>query len=272
MGGKSHELHELKPWKSAVIPILNVSVNQQPAHMTSIPVVLSPALPSELLTHILNFHVYPTTLIICSTKSDFMQSLTRDMQHQDKSSQNDEASTQQQHPDGPNTQEKLDTRIPPTFLSSPLYQVAISRHIRTAYIPTVTHLRAYLSVMSADDSGVTPPPSSFAATVHKAPHLIIYGAIDLHRDTSEWSAQGLSNTAATLVETGHRMGWQVVMIEPRKPEHGMASYQELLEDTLPMLSGGARRMGLDSDEGGWVGRTVVVGKVLSRWFRFQRGS
>lgn len=39
-------------------------------------------------------------------------------------------------------------------------------------------------------------------------------------------------------------------------------------ERMPMLNGSVRRAG---EDGGWSGRTVEVGRVLSRWFRFQKG-
>ncbi|KAI0132431.1 hypothetical protein BJ170DRAFT_613912 [Xylariales sp. AK1849] len=251
--------------------------------MSPTPVILSPALPSELLTYILNHHVYPTTLIICSTRSDFLQSLAEDVETQSEpgpqpggtSEQGSSGQDQAPLPEPHNNKHSL--------FASPLSQLAISRHIRTVYLATVTHLRAYLAVFSLSDSKILSPPPSFSAMGRKPPHLIVYGAIELHRDTSEWSAQGLGNTAAALVETGHRLGWRVSVIEPRsgceiRGEEGVqrgggevGEFEVLLRERIPVLSGGIRRMGLDSEEGSWSGRTVEVGKAMGRWFTFQRG-
>lgn len=241
--------------------------------MASTPMVLSPALPSELLTYILNHHVYPTTLIICSTRSEFLESLTENVWRQSTTPERHAGEPGSDAPPGqPDVQHPSDSHHPGhSLLSSPLYQLAISRHIRIVYIPTVTHLRAYLSIFPPQDSKVKEPPSTFHPAGRSPPHLIIYGVIELHRDTSEWSAQGLGNTAAALVETGHRLGWQLAVVEPkRRGNHD--EFENLLRETLPMLSGGGRRMGVDSEEGGWSGRTVEVGRVMRRWFRFQRGA
>ncbi|KAI1854079.1 hypothetical protein JX266_001220 [Neoarthrinium moseri] len=249
------------------------------------PLVLSPALPSELLTYILDHHVYPTTLIVCFPRTDFLDALARGIEHQPalaagSSSQPlddvpPEGLPPPQQTHAPNHQ----------LLSSPLYQVAISRHVRTVFIPTVTHLRAYLSVFSPDASKIPAPPSDFIPVGRRPPHLLVYGAVELHRDTSEWSAQGLGSTAAALVETGHRLGWHVVLAEPpgQLDDSMMAdedeqragdadAFAQLLKENMPILSGSVRRLGLDGEQGGgWSGRTVEVGRVLSRWFRFQRG-
>ncbi|KAI1407026.1 hypothetical protein F5Y13DRAFT_175799 [Hypoxylon sp. FL1857] len=238
---------------------------------------LSPALPSELLTYILNHHIYPTTLIICSSRSDFLATLAEDVLHRETAPSEDvptvelavETSPPTATPDIQKTNQG-EVKQQHTLLSSPLYQVATSRHIRVIYIPTVTHLRAYLSVFSPDGSRVSIPPASFNSSGKYLPCIILYGFLDIHRDTSEWSAQGLSNSASTLVELGHRLSWQTVIVEPRK-HNSISSFEGMLTEAVPFLSGGGRKPAPDLEEGGWTGRTVEVGRVMKRWFHFQRG-
>ncbi|OTA69093.1 hypothetical protein K449DRAFT_396460 [Hypoxylon sp. EC38] len=238
----------------------------------------SPALPSELLTYILNHHVYPTTLIICSSRSDFLTTLADDVLYRETACPGEALIPVEHSIDIP-----ISTSIPDVhninpeeirqrhrLLSSPLYQVAISRHVRVVYIPTVTHLRAYLSVFSPDDSKIPVPPTNSNSQGRFPPCIILYGFLDIHRDTSEWSAQGLSNSASTLVELGNRLSWQTVIVEPRK-RNSIFSFEGMLKEAVPFLSGGGRRPAPDSEEGGWSGRTVEVGRVMKRWFHFQRG-
>jgi hypothetical protein len=252
------------------------------------PLVLSPALPSELLTYILDHHLHPTTLIVCSTRTDFLHNLAKEVHKQ--------ATPPIPSPEGsPSAPAELDEaqpgprRIQPNqeerqsqshrLLSSPLYQVAVSRHVRIVYVPTATHLRAYLLAFSPGNSKVPAPPEGFSPTGRQGPHLVVYGVIEQHRDTSEWSAQGLGTTAAALVETAEQLGWQLVLIEPpnlldedEDASDGVDRFADLLAERTPMLSGGSRKAGLGSDGGGWSGRTVEIGRVMSRWFRFQRGA
>jgi hypothetical protein len=42
------------------------------------------------------------------------------------------------------------------------------------------------------------------------------------------------------------------------------------EERVPMLNGSVRRTGLEN-EGVWSGRTVEVGRLLARWFKFRKG-
>jgi hypothetical protein len=38
-----------------------------------------------------------------------------------------------------------------------------------------------------------------------------------------------------------------------------------------MLNGSFRRAGPEGEDGGWSGRTVEVGRILARWFKFRKG-
>lgn len=284
--------------------------------------VLSPALPSELLTYILDHHVYPTTLIICSSRAEFLESLVNEMIPSDRpvpdarriseeyniTNNNTTLPEPQAHKQSPRPPPPPDPNI--RLLSSPLYQLSISRHIRTIYTPTVTHLRSYLAVFSPNSSTtIPPPPPSFRSpTTRRPPHLILYGLVALHRDTSEWSAQGLGTTCAAVAETSRRLGWRAEVIDPPPPPapslyqqppeddddgheqqslhdetdgddsrsraRGEEALRQLLREKVPILSGGvALRPGLfDADEGGgWSGRVVEIGRVLSRWCDFGKG-
>lgn len=146
---------------------------------------------------------------------------------------------------------------------------------------TLSHLRAYLAVFSsAETTGQGPPEKKFDKPGKKAPLLVVYGLLELHRDTSEWSAQGLSNSVAGLVEAGWRTGRKVVVLEERRMEEesGDVDLEErktgnkVWEEGVPMLNGSVRRAGLESEDGGgWSGRTVEVGRILARWFKYEKG-
>jgi len=125
----------------------------------------------------------------------------------------------------------------------------------------------------------------------------VYGLVELHRDTSEWSAQGLSNSLAALVEAGARTETRVVILESREVNEGVEAGGDEERDVhvedvervtvgeneqrgevgkwwkerVPMLNGSVRRAGLEGEDGGWSGRTVAIGSILGRWCRFGRG-
>ncbi|EGY16752.1 uncharacterized protein VDAG_07916 [Verticillium dahliae VdLs.17] len=114
------------------------------------PLVQSPASPADLLHYIVSYQTYPTTLLICASRADFLASLQQDIHAQ-------------------LTTPALDTEpartLQPTsaspLLQAPLYQVAVAKHIRIAFLPTVAHLRAYLAAFSPHDPAkVAAPPTA----------------------------------------------------------------------------------------------------------------
>ncbi|KAI9051651.1 hypothetical protein LZ554_004693 [Drepanopeziza brunnea f. sp. 'monogermtubi'] len=257
------------------------------------PLALTPALPSELLSYILTHNSQPTTLIICQPRASFLLSLQRCMPntvqrqpppppHQQQAQQQQRSSSIPPDTEPPNAErdgtvgerdvdrdggEKQ--RHP--LLVATLHQIATSRSINLVFVATVSHLRAYLSVF--------PPPAleaeaeplrrpRFERQGNGAPFLVVYGLVSLHRDTSEWSAQGLGNSVAGLVEAGKRAGRRIVVVEERQGDEDEVGNGE---ERMPMLNGSLRRAGLESEDGGWSGRTVEVGRVLGRWFRFKKG-
>lgn len=140
--------------------------------------------------------------------------------------------------------------------------------------------------------------------------LVVWGLVRMHEGTSDWSVQGLSSTAAALIEAGRRIKRRVVIAEEAEGEwsgSGVGNDEETGQDEireegpveeideteshsgdedgeiegqqqeksegiyhkrLPMLNGSSRRDGINAEAGTWSGRTVEVGVVLRRWFRF----
>ncbi|PMD36097.1 hypothetical protein L207DRAFT_532990 [Hyaloscypha variabilis F] len=245
--------------------------------MSPTPVALPRALPSELLTYILTHQTYPTTAIICQQRSTFLSSLLTSIPQ-----------TPQAQPPPPPADDFSDPQSEPTsdppplhpLLVPTLHQIATSRHINLVFIPTLSHLRAYLAVFSTQAEDKGPPEKRFDKPGKKPPLLVVYGLLELHRDTSEWSAQGLGNSVAGLVEAGSRTERKVVLLEERGLDDDLsdAGLEErrknrfrIWEEGVPMLNGSVRRAGLESEDGGWSGRTVEVGRILARWFKFGKG-
>ena len=262
--------------------------------MESQPLFLSPALPTELLWFIIHQCTHPTTLIVCAGRAEFLASLTQDVQRQTTSPKSNEETERDQRDDDGHAHHGHDVKgeRAAQLLAAPLYQVAVARHIRIVFVPTVTHLRAFLSVFSPKDSKVPAPPpvqkEKGQDKKRKSPLLLVYGLLNSHRETSEWSVQGLSNTVALFLETAKRVRFQAVVVEPKTRIIASASGEEqqqqeakeaimpqrtmdgLLTEKIPILSGSAQRIG-GSGAAGWTGKTVDVRQVLGRWFRFMRG-
>ncbi|KAG9235818.1 hypothetical protein BJ875DRAFT_255803 [Amylocarpus encephaloides] len=253
---------------------------------------LSPALPSELLSYILTRQVYPTTLLICQPRATFLTSLLNSIDNTTPRQQPPPTETLG-HDEPPEPPTPAPTQQHPLLIPA-LHQIATARHITLVYIPTVTHLRAYLAAFPPlPDPDKTPPSEQvFDKLGRKVPLLVVYGPVELHRDTSEWSAQGLGNSVAGLVDAGWRCGRRVVVLEERQGGVGDEVEEEIgieregegegedekwkrpcavWEQRVPILNGSVRRAGLESEDGAWSGRTVEIGRVFARWFEFGRG-
>jgi hypothetical protein len=242
--------------------------------MASRGIVLPPATPSELLTHTISHYRYPSTLLIGTSKELFLQSCSQDIaaqsiyetpRHQrdhpdEEVREQDEEQEQSEKEDHDINHQQLQQH---PLSKATLMQVAVSRHIHTVFIPTVVHLRAYLSVFSHDDSSTPAPPNpqpTATAGKQQQPVLLMYGFLELHRATSEWSAQGIANSASALVEAAARNGFRAVIVDPTGGG-GYDNLKDMSHDEVPVLSGTAAR-----DDGSWSGRTVEVRRIMGRWF------
>lgn len=234
------------------------------------PIVLSPSTPSELLQHIVNHHRYPTTILIGWPKHTFVEALTEDVKLQLYLQAQTAAVSSNKSKE--EMEAELSTKSPPNhpLERKTLLQTAVSRHIRLLFVPSSTHLRAFLGTFSASESKISPPPPQLPSSslpdtkISEPPMLIVYGLLELHRDSIEWSAQGIGTTATYLVEAAARNSFRAAVVEPRGAM-GYDTLNEFLDENVPILSG----TGIKSD-GTWSGRTVPVKRVLARWFEFER--
>ncbi|KFH45156.1 hypothetical protein ACRE_039970 [Hapsidospora chrysogenum ATCC 11550] len=201
-------------------------------------IILPPVTPSELVSQIMARHRYPTTILITSAKQPFFDALTYEIQSQDEEQRNH-------------------------ILHKTLLQTAVSRHIHLAFTPTVAHLRAYLSTFTQGDSRTPAPPNSKGAD-GASPLLLVYGFLEVHRVTTEWSAQGIANSAAALVEAAARNSFRAAVVEPRGGGVEFEALDEFLGEEVPLLSGTLRK-----ESGAWSGRTVEIRSILGRWFEGQ---
>ncbi|THV49152.1 hypothetical protein BGAL_0208g00030 [Botrytis galanthina] len=265
-------------------------------------ITLPPALPSELLTWILNHGAYPTTILICKPRAAFISSLLADVTSSTTPLPSSPTDIPSSPPNPVTSTAQPQTSSHPLLIKT-LHQISLSRHISLIYIPTISHLRAHLSVHSPESASKigAPPDQKWDKVGRKRAMIVVYGLIDLHRDTSEWSAQGLNKSLAGLVEIGGRDKRVVVCLEEREKKterselmevdadgnqditgqtndrNGLKSEENMGGDNrtwkgwdehVPMLNGSVRRTGLESEDSGWSGRTIEVGQIFARWFDF----
>ena len=203
--------------------------------------------PETLISFIIDHCAHPTTLVVGSTSNQFIQQW-----HDDRSRQDD------------------DDRRGSKRGKTTLLEVAVARHIRVVFVPTVAHLRGFLAAFDPAASRILAPPTLHGTSTKsksKKSKLVVYSLLRLHRNTSEWSAQGLGTTAAVLDEAGWRTGMDVVVVEGRGGgEEGQQRERvDAWTERVPVLSTGARRQ---LEKAGYALRTERIRSVMERWFSF----
>lgn len=135
------------------------------------------------------------------------------------------------------------------LVAGPIGRTAATRDVRLLFAPTISHLRAVLTAFP---------------THHRPSLLLIYGLVNAHRSTSEWTARGLAATAAAAADAVRFIpGLRAVLVEPRLKGVEMETVTDddsLFREELPVLGSadGAQQQ-------------VELGRVLGRWFQFSRG-
>lgn len=227
---------------------------------SQMPLFQAPATPSELLSYLVTLQSYPTTLLVCCPREAFQAALLHHVTSVLALEGNPEEGG-----DNVDSAAQRHRRIVEALVAAPLYQTAAAKHIRVLFTPTVSHLRAYLSVFDTAGSKVQPPPNYTPVDEgSRMPLLMVYGFLDAHRDTSEWNARGLSLSASILVEAGKAATYRPVIVEP-KDDDGHPDVETLLSEAVPLLGRNV------AAQGAWSGRTIEVRRILSRWFRFRDG-
>lgn len=193
-----------------------------------------------------------TTLIICSSKEQFLQQLIPFLSaHQptEAVASEEDAEPEEAHQSG-----QAHSLLEPTLLL-----MSISKATRLTFCPTINTLRAHLSSLAILGQTKSAPPAS----------LMIIDLILLHHATSEYSVQGLMRSLASAVETAARIQVDLQLCECRdvydleNPDRG----PRLWNAQVPLLSGSVRLRGEDA---GWSGRMISVRDIVGRWFEFPK--
>ncbi len=221
-------------------------------------VALPPLACHELIENVLRYYGPPTTIVVCSSREAFLESLHLSLQTNH--------STEDSAEHG-----RTDASIHPLLLPT-IHQLATSRTIDVAFAPTLAHLRAYLA------SYIPPSESKPTSTAFDKPGshvamLVVYGLLELHRTTTEYSVQGLSRTLAVAVEAANLGGVRLTLVEaPQSPEPpanesmvdvGTTTPRSPWGDQIPLLNSSLTL----SNHRAWAGRTVGVAAVIARWCR-----
>ncbi|KAF2428284.1 hypothetical protein EJ08DRAFT_592359 [Tothia fuscella] len=207
------------------------------------PTVLYPTELSTFIQYILDHHTPPTNLIICSSQDMFLAQLQASISH----SKDIEPSR------------KHDLLIPT------IHQLANSRTINVTFCATLAQLQAYLGVYGMNKSAVSPAEPRKGVFNSGPPTLALLNPLQLHKETSSFSAQGLSRTFASAIEAASRSNQKLLIMEcpSRVTPDANPWDQEIAILNVTTKSFGA-------GERGWVGRTVKVKDVVGRWCTFER--
>ncbi|CCU74728.1 unnamed protein product [Blumeria hordei] len=232
------------------------------------------ALSSELLHYILAQETHPTTLIVCQSHEDFMESLHKNI------SQAFHEQPVEKTIGGSNL--LIKSQIPSwepqhghDLLTPTIGQVAASQRTSVVFTPTLSHLRAFLAVFSHQNHPNYLPISESTDT-KIIPSLVLFGLVDLHEESGQSNLQELGNTISGLVEAGQRTESKILLVEPLGLNNIVSSDIEdidlerrgVWERRIPLLGSSVKYAGPFNEENERTGRTVEIKKVIEQWFEF----
>ncbi|KXT03238.1 hypothetical protein AC578_4823 [Pseudocercospora eumusae] len=226
------------------------------------PVVLEGAAILDFLQYVLDCHAPPSTLVLCSTKTAFIERL----KHAAAS------------PEGALDEPSLPAdRMRRLWRTPTLRLLSTSRTLKLLFCPDITHLRAYLATYSL--ALAKRPDEADTALRYKnaRPVLAVLDLIQVHRPTTAFSAQGINRSMSAAVEAAYATGSKLILAEYPAPlaepdlDFGAAGIdvrqaeQSAWDEEVPILNVTSKRLGELS-----VGRTVAIRTVAARWCTFER--
>jgi hypothetical protein len=153
--------------------------------------------------------------------------------------------------------------------------------LRVVFCPDIPHLRAYLATYSMSLAKRSPAADTALRLTDAQPTLAILNPLQLHRNTSAFSAQGLSRSLSLAVEASYLTNCKLILAESSdssrteglpnsSPAHEHAAELPQIcldpwDEEVPILNATSKRLGELS-----VGRTVTVKTVAERWCTFER--
>jgi hypothetical protein len=249
--------------------------------INSKPTVLQPSELAAFIQYLLARHAPPTHLIICSSQEVFLAQLQASIAHT-KDLERAEAEERGQSSDkvSRSVSRAHDLLIPT------IHQLSTSRTIAVTFCATLAQLQAYLGIYGVKKT--TEPVHKRLETLGECvPTLALVNPLAIHKETSSFSAQGLSRTFASAVEAATRSEQKLIIVEcpsrvPRAPTDadeddeivpvggGLAHLNDGVEpwdQQVPILNVTTKSFG--AGERGWVGRTVLARRIVERWCVFE---
>ncbi|KAI4132973.1 MAG: hypothetical protein LQ338_000440 [Usnochroma carphineum] len=223
---------------------------------------LPPMRCNGLIEHVLQHHKAPTTVIVCSSREAFLESLQSSLEADNANEDIAMTGT-------------MDASPHPLLVPT-IHQLATSKTVDIAFAPTLPHLRAYLASYAPTKASKY-MSAALAKSRSRCQMLAIYGMLKLQRTTTEHSVQGLSRTLAVAAEAADYWGMRLTLVEaPEDSEPPAAELNVEIETAAPQDPWAAQVPLLNSslalsNDRVLAGRTVDAGAVISRWCKIVRG-
>lgn len=229
--------------------------------------VLSTASIVDFVNFISHETTSSTTVVICSTRERFLEQLVASVLSQLQENDHHQVSENEPSP-LPEADQPSPNKSPTSadfLLSNTIGSIASSQRVKLVFCPSLAHLRAYLSTFQ-----LRVDPKKQDAGRGK-PVIAILNFLAVHYMSTQFSAQGLSQTLALAVETTARTGSTILLCEcndaanPGDRDHG----PRLWDLHVPLLNGGTIRSDNERASSSWSGRHVTVRQVAQRWLKFE---
>lgn len=227
---------------------------------------------ADFISFILHDTSSSTTVVICSTRERFIEQLIASVSSQIQEHEHHQVSENAPSPlleaDQPSAS-KAPTSAE-SLLSNTIGSIASSQRVKLVFCPSLAHLRAYLSTFQLWPLHDSIDPKKQDVGYGK-PVIAILDFLAIHYMSTQFSAQGLSQTLALAVETAARTESPILLCECNDAVNtGARDHGPRLWDLhVPLLNGGMIRSGNERASSSWSGRHVTVRQVAQRWFKFE---
>ena len=228
-------------------------------HSSHLHLAIPPMTCNEFIGYLLHRHEHPSTVVVCSSREMFLDRLS--------------SSLHAESADPSTLPEEEEETFDPLLVPN-INQLAASKTVSMAFASSLPHLRAYLASYLPPKK-MLKESTLLAESGQQCPLLVIYGLIDLHRATTDYSVQGLSRSLAIAVETAELSSMRLLLVEDSAdwecsnlesgPEAAAVTVNDPWEEQVPFLNSSV----LSSRDRLDAGRTVEIGAVIAKWCDFQ---
>ena len=252
---------------------------------------------ASFITHLLLHHAPGTIIVICSERYGFLRSLLHSInlvRTQTRRSKDTSSSVSQEGyyatlPESDATTQALLTRT--------LQLLSLTSTAKLVFCTSVQILRAFLATVETNVQPAGETDGKQQQHQKAKPILALVNPVALHRASSSYSAQGISETLAAAVEASVRTGRKLIVAEtvdqlresaegdevemqdvsgevigagknPRGQNEQYEQERDPWDAQVPVLNGTTKMFGVGGDRTA-LEKTVKVGVVVRRWCHMQ---